>query len=88
MLRITRTTTPPGTLLLKLEGKLLADWVGEVLAQIPSPDGALANLHLDLLQLSFVDAAGQSLLQSLLARGATVANCSPYLSQLLHVEKP
>jgi len=88
MLRITRTTNAD-SLLLKLEGKLLAPWVGEVLEQLPSRDGggALPNLRLDLAQLSSIDAAGQALLQELLSRGATISNCSGYISELLHVEK-
>jgi ABC-type transporter Mla MlaB component len=87
MLRITRRTDAD-ILHLKLEGKLLASWVGEVLEQLPSQDGALSGLRLDLAQVSFIDAAGQALLKGLLSRGATVSNCSGYISELLHVEKP
>ena len=87
MLRITRTTHN-GSVHLKLEGKLLSAWVEEVLEQIRGADGLHSQLKLDLSQVSFVDAAGEALLRGLLLRGATLSNCSSYISELLHVEKP
>jgi ABC-type transporter Mla MlaB component len=86
MLRITRTIEN-GSVLLKLEGKLLADWVPEVLEQIPSGSGLHSQLNLDLAQVSFIDAAGEALLRGLISRGANVSGCSSYLSELLNVEK-
>ena len=85
MLRITRTIEN-GSILLKLEGKLLADWVTEVLEQIPGDVGLHSQLNLDLAQVSFIDAAGQALLRGLISRGANLSGCSSYLSELLNVE--
>ena len=85
MLRITRTIEN-GSVLLKLEGKLLAAWVGEVLEQIPGDVGLHHQLNLDLAQVSFIDAAGQALLRGLISRGANLSGCSSYLCELLHAE--
>jgi ABC-type transporter Mla MlaB component len=84
MLRITRTDDA-GRTLLKLEGKLLAAWTTELLAQAPR---SATRLGLDLSGVTFVDDAGRALLLDLISRGATVSGCSGYLSELLHVEKP
>lgn len=85
MLRITRKTTPDATLL-RLEGKLLAPWVPEVLEQC---DGAeVAAVRLDLAHVSYVDGTGLALLNDLRRRGATIIACSGFVSELLHAEKP
>jgi anti-anti-sigma regulatory factor len=86
MLRITRIATNASTFL-KLEGKLLAPWTDEVLAEVARANGHAA-IHLDLANVSFVDSAGLSLLRHLLARGVKLDSCSSFIAQLLHVEKP
>ena len=86
MLRITPIASN-GTLLLRLEGKLLGPWTGEVLAQLQNarPD---AHIRLDLRQLTFADEAGLTLLRDLLRRGVVIESVSSFISELLHVEKP
>jgi anti-anti-sigma regulatory factor len=86
MLRITPIANN-GTLLLRLEGKLLAPWTGELLTQLQGIRPG-TRIHLDLRQLSFVDDAGLTVLRDLIARGAVVESASSFISQLLHVEKP
>jgi ABC-type transporter Mla MlaB component len=83
MLRITRTTIDGGATLLKLEGKLLAPWAGEVLEQC---NGSGGRVRLDLAQVSYVDGAGVALLNELRARGATIVACSGFVAELLHAE--
>ena len=101
MLRITRTTTTDSTLI-RLEGKLLAPWTDEVRKQINCgagvscavPEGAGQapasghSLRLDLRDLSYIDSAGATLLCGLIRRGATIENCSQFIAELLHLEKP
>ena len=86
MLRITPIANN-GTLLLRLEGKLLAPWTGELLAQLENARPA-SRIRLDLRQLIFVDDAGLALLRDLIARGAVIESASSFILELLHVEKP
>jgi hypothetical protein len=79
MLRITATT---GGELLKLEGKLLGPWVGELARACDRPRPP----RLDLAGLTFADAAGARLLRELLVRGATVAGSSTFIAELLRLE--
>jgi ABC-type transporter Mla MlaB component len=83
MLRITRTTIDGGATLLKLEGKLLAPWAGELLDQC---NGSAGRVQLDLARVSYVDRAGVALLNELRARGATIVACSGFVAELLHAE--
>ena len=85
MLRITRTNDANGSLL-QLEGKLIAEWVGELSREINGDLETAASICLDLAQVHFVDRAGHALLLDLLQRGVKVASCSSYLSELLHLE--
>jgi ABC-type transporter Mla MlaB component len=87
MLRIT-PINKNGSKLLKLEGKLLGPWTGEVLAQIGLDEGALGRTRLDLSQVSFVDAMGLSMLRELVNRGVVIDACSGFIAELLHMEKP
>lgn len=87
MLRITRSIEG-NSILLKLEGKLLAPWTAAVLAELPDHAGGAPTVRLDLLNVSFVDAAGLSILHDLILRGAVIDRCSSFVAELLHAEKP
>jgi anti-anti-sigma regulatory factor len=87
MLRITRITGNDSAPRLKLEGKLLGPWVGELKRACAEPAESAGGLCLDLSAVTFVDAAGLKLLRELLGRGITLAACSGLVAELLHVEK-
>jgi ABC-type transporter Mla MlaB component len=74
-------------LVLKLEGKLLGPWTGELLAQLPQDDQSLRRVRLDLLDVSFVDAAGATLLRELVRRGVVVDGISSFVAELLHTRE-
>jgi ABC-type transporter Mla MlaB component len=86
MLRITRTTTDDSTLLLRLEGKLLAPWAEALRGECAAAAGAETRFELELTQVSFVDATGLALLRDLTAAGVGVAACSRFVAQLLNLE--
>ena len=86
MLRITTMTDHPRGQTLKVEGKLLGPWVGELLRACAQPPETVGSLCLDLSAVSFVDPAGVKLLRELLGRGIILAACSGLIAELLHVE--
>jgi anti-anti-sigma regulatory factor len=83
MLRIT-TTDGDGERTLRLEGRLLEPWVGELLGAYREAASARL-LVLDLSGVTFVDAAGVACLRSLLAQGVALRGCSGFISELLKV---
>lgn len=83
MLKITRIVSSD-TDTLKLEGKLLAPWVGELLRVLGESNGHANRVRLDLSAVTFVDAAGQELLRDLIHRGVALAACSAFVAELLH----
>lgn len=83
MLRITTIETDNAPTILKLEGKLLEPWVGELdgACRRACKNGALARI--DLAGISFVDAPGRIALLSLQRRGIRIVGCSPLVAELL-----
>jgi hypothetical protein len=87
MLRITRSDRSDRTHTLKLQGKLLSPWIGELesacgMAQVPAD-----RVHLDLSDLTFVDAAGARFLEGLIRDGARVIACSTFVAEMLQLER-
>ena len=81
MLKISQTGTPNHSVTLKLEGRVVGPWVGE-LRRICEP--LLAEdraLKLDLAEVSYVDEQGVSALNSFKSRGVKLKNCSPFIEQ-------
>lgn len=81
MLKISEAGTPAHSVILKLEGRVIGPWVGE-LRRICEP--LLAEdrvLKLDLAEVSYVDAEGVAALNGFKARGVTLKNCSPFVEQ-------
>lgn len=87
MLRITPNQSP-GRLTLKLEGKLLAPWIGELLAAAASFDSFAGQRGLDLSELTFADDAGVRALRDLAVRGFSILSCSQFVSELLQTVQP
>ena len=87
MLKITPVNGSDAAPMLKLEGKLLEPWVGEVLAACGQPTTRPSGLRLDLSGLTFVDTAGATLLRTLIRQGIAIAACSGFVAELLRLEK-
>jgi anti-anti-sigma regulatory factor len=73
---------------LELEGKLLAAWTDELRSACAGLARQTRRPRLDLKQVSYVDAAGAELLESLRQDGFALVGCSPYLAALLQMETP
>lgn len=86
MLRMTRTDAG-GTLQIKLEGALRGEWVDE-LQKVCQTDSRGRRIVLDLADVTYVDAAGRSLLSALLGRGIVFSACSGFVAELLHMGRP
>lgn len=85
MLRIIRIDSDGGGSVstLRLEGKLIGPWVGELrraYEELQVPAGSLA---LNLSAVTFIDRAGVQLLGDLMHRGATIYGCRGFIAELL-----
>lgn len=85
MLRITKTSSPEGRALFRLEGRL-------TVPEIPILKESLAGrapseTALDLSQLRWIDDPATACLEKLIAAGAFVVACSPFVARVL-AERP
>ena len=81
MLKISQTGTPNHSVTLKLEGRVVGPWVGE-LRRICEPLLAEERaLRLDMAEVSYVDAEGVAALNDFKSRGVKLKNCSPFVEQ-------
>jgi len=88
MLMITRAKGSDLTRTLKLEGKLLEPWIGELKSVCDEPQVTPCRVCLDLSDLTFIDAAGARFLASLIRDGARVIACSGFVAEMLHLKRP
>ena len=72
MLMITRSEGSDLTRTLKLEGKLLEPWIGELESACGESLITPERVCLDLCDLTFIDVAGARFLASLMSDGAIV----------------
>jgi ABC-type transporter Mla MlaB component len=84
MLRIAQVDKPNDSIrTLKLEGKLLGPWVDELRRVCEELRVPPSELCLNLSAVTFVDAAGFSLLVDLVRRGTTISECTGFVKELL-----
>ena len=81
MLRITRLTEPNQIPRLKVEGRLVGDWVRVLQLELEHARGTVQAL--DLSGVEFADAQALALLQRVAERGVELVACSPLLLSLL-----
>jgi anti-anti-sigma regulatory factor len=86
MLRITSLAVPESATVLKLEGKLLGPWIGELNIACRKADLENQPVILDLSSLSFVDSQGITALHELRSRGYQFEGCSALVIRLLQGE--
>ena len=83
MLKISQAGKANQSVTLKLEGRVVGPWVGELsqICELLLSEGRA--LKLDLADVSFADASGVAALSSFKSRGVTVTNCSPFVAEQL-----
>ena len=87
MLMITRLDANDRRGTLKLEGKLLARWIGELQTACRENFVNPSQVALDLRGVTFVDAEGARFLANLIRDGAQVTGCSGFVAEMLHLEE-
>jgi anti-anti-sigma regulatory factor len=87
MLMITRTEGSHLVHTLKLQGKLLGPWLGELETACRAPDQSTDCVYLDLSELNFVDAQGARFLEALIRKGAKVIACSAFVAEILQLDR-
>ena len=86
MLKITVSGQDSSRRMIKLEGKLLSDWIDEVRRLFLDVDECISP-GLDLSELTFVDREGTELLQQPLRQGVRIESCSPFVAELLGLDR-
>jgi ABC-type transporter Mla MlaB component len=88
MLKISESKTRNQTITLRLEGRLVGPWVGELQDICEPLVGDGSQLALDLAEVSFADESGVALLSSLKRRGAMLLNATPFVGEQLKSAAP
>lgn len=83
MLKISQAGKAIHSVTLKLEGRVVGPWVGELrqVCETLLTEGRV--LKLDLTDVTFADADGVAVLTGFITRGVTCKNCSPFVDEQL-----
>jgi len=83
MLKISQAGKANHSLTLKLEGRVVGPWVGELRQVCETLLTEGRPLKLDLADVTFADAGGVAVLSSFKSRGVAFSNCSPFVEEQL-----
>jgi anti-anti-sigma regulatory factor len=87
MLRLTRTTSPAGRVVLKAEGQIVGEYVALLAGECRGMGGRNGGVILDLAGVSYLDRDGVRLLRDLSADQVSLVNCPPLVEDLLTEEE-
>jgi anti-anti-sigma regulatory factor len=88
VLRITCLSSTDAESLIKIEGRLGGEWVGELSCVTTQALTRAPRLRIDMSDVTFVDHSGTELLRSLRRRGVELAACSRFVAALLNGGRP
>ena len=77
MLRITTAQPGPGEITLRIEGRLVTDWVNELERVCREALDSGSVVHIDFGDVRFVDRAGVRMLQRVACERLRIVNCPP-----------
>ena len=83
MLKISEGKRSKQSITLRLEGRVVGPWVGELQTICELLLGNGRKLSLDLAEVSFVDEGGIPMLAGLRSRGAKLLNATPFVEEQL-----
>jgi anti-anti-sigma regulatory factor len=87
LLRITRIDESATSVCLKVEGRLAGDWVALLESELEQAAQGQVALSLDLAGVDFASSQATEMLRAAAARGVRLSACSPFLSNLLAVDR-
>lgn len=83
MLKISQIGSANQSVMLRLEGRMVGPWVGEVRETCEKNLDEGRRVKLNLAEVSFVDQDGVKLLADLVLRGVKLAGCSLFVEEQL-----
>ena len=83
MLKISQAGKAYHSATLKLEGRVVGPWVGELRQVCETLLTEGRALKLDLTDVTFADADGVAVLTGFKTRGVTLKDCSPFVDEQL-----
>jgi len=83
MLQITYTSEGSSDITLKLEGRVVSDWVPLVREECLRILKEKKSVRLDCSDVTFVDDRGVEMLKAMAGEGVKLVNCSPFIECLL-----
>ena len=83
MLKISQAGKANHSVILKLEGRVVGPWVGELRQVCETLLTEGRALKLDLADVTFADTSGVAVFSSFKSRGVTLTNCSPFVEEQL-----
>ena len=86
MLRITTIDENDKTATLKVEGRIVSDWIGTLERECHGWLEGGKTIDLDLSGVTFIDTQGVASVRTLLTRNVRITRCSALIQSLLHEE--
>lgn len=83
MLRITHASEGPSEITLKLEGRVVSDWVPLLRQECLRILNERKKVWLDFSGVTFVDDQGVKMLKGIAGERVRLMNCSPLIEELL-----
>lgn len=87
MLRVTRYVHAPSITTLKVEGRIVEDWVIVLKQAVDAALQSEQRLELDFTDIGFIDEAGINMLRDLPRDNLSIVHC-PHFIQTLLDQKP
>lgn len=83
VLRITKVAESPAQVVLKLEGRIVSDWIAILERECLNILQEERAVELEVSAVMFVDRQGAAMLKRLASRGVQIVRCSTFLRDLL-----
>ena len=85
MLRITKVREDRTTVVLKLEGKITAQWASLLDGECRTILQQKKTVHLDCAKVDFMDVQGMEVLKNLPRKNVTLIGAPEYVTELLQI---